>query len=117
MAVKIERSIYPRQSLTTPEQSKINTSQTKPVSTTNDVIVPNNISKEELINKVESVNKFLDSAHTNVKFNFHEQLNEYYITIVNSDTMEVVKEIPPRKFLDMYASMLESIGLIVDHKI
>ncbi len=47
----------------------------------------------------------------------HEKLHEYYVTVVDAKTNETVKEIPPKKLLDIYAVMLESIGLIVDHRI
>lgn len=78
---------------------------------------PVTLNKTEINKKIESVNKFLESSQTSLKFQFHDKLNEYYVSILDSKTQEVIKEIPPRKFLDMYATMMESIGLIVDHKI
>jgi len=74
-------------------------------------------SKEEIKKMIDGLNKFLEPSHTYLKFQLHEKLNEYYVAIVNSDTKQVVREIPPKKLLDMYAFMLESIGLIVDHRI
>ena len=77
----------------------------------------NSINKAELDKKVNGVNKFLETTHTNLKFQYHEKLDEYYVTLIDSETMEVIREIPPKKFLDMFASMMESIGLLVDQKI
>ena len=75
------------------------------------------VSKETLKKMVEGMNEFVKPTQTALKFEFHEKLNEYFVQIVDSVTKEVVKEIPPRKFLDMYASMMEQMGLFVDKRI
>ncbi len=66
---------------------------------------------------VKSMNQFLQPLNTNVQFSFHEELNEYYVAIIDQETKEVVKEIPPKKLLDMYAEMAKFMGLFVDQKI
>lgn len=74
------------------------------------------ITKEIVQNRIEGMNEFLEPTTTAVKFQFHEELNEYYVQVINPVTEEVLKEIPSKKFLDMYASMTELIGLVVDEK-
>ncbi len=71
----------------------------------------------ELKKKVDGVNQFLKTTNTNIKFNLHEELNEYYITIIDQDTNEVIKEVPPKRMLDFYASMVEAFGIFIDKKI
>ena len=67
---------------------------------------------------VDSMNRFLKASNTHLKFVFHDELNEYYVTVVDSVSDEVIKEIPSKKMLDMYASMMsEVLGAIVDHKV
>ena len=73
--------------------------------------------KEKVEQAVNDLNKFLIPAKTSVRFEFHEKLEEYYVTIVDQNTKEIVKEIPPKKLLDIYAAMSEFLGLIVDEKI
>lgn len=73
--------------------------------------------KEKLEEVVSGLNHFLEPAHTSIRFKMHEQLNKYYVVIVNDNTNEVVKEIPPKKLLDVYAAMAEHLGLLVDRKI
>ncbi|MED4019124.1 flagellar protein FlaG [Sutcliffiella cohnii] len=68
-------------------------------------------------NVVESINQFLRPLNTSVQFSFHEELNEYYVSIVDLETKEIVKEIPPKKLLDMYAEMAKFMGLFIDQKI
>src|SRR5690625_3430911 len=53
---------------------------------------------ENLLNKnsvkeiTTQLNEFLEPVKTNLKFEYHEDLNDYYVTIVNSSTKEVIKE-------------------------
>lgn len=79
-------------------------------------VQPEQITKEMVQNRVEGMNEFLEPTTTAVKFLLHEDLNEYYVQVINPLTDEVLKEIPNKKFLDMYASMTELMGLIVDEK-
>ncbi|WP_102028698.1 flagellar protein FlaG [Salirhabdus sp. Marseille-P4669] len=65
----------------------------------------------------DALNKFLEPSKTSLKFEFHEKLEEYYVSIIDPTTKEVIKEIPPKKMLDIYAAMAEFIGIIVDKKI
>lgn len=73
--------------------------------------------KEQIEELVKGLNEFLTPVHTSLKFEFHEKLNEYYVAVINDNTKEVIKEIPPKKLLDLYAAMAEMMGIIVDKKI
>lgn len=75
------------------------------------------ITKEKVKTMIDNINKLLDQNQTSIKFEFHEKLEEYYVTVIDDVTHEVVKEIPSRKVLDMYAAMTEFLGLLVDKKI
>jgi flagellar protein FlaG len=73
--------------------------------------------KEKLEKVIDAMNNMLKPAHTSSKFVLHEKLNDYYVQIVDEVTQEVVKEIPNKKFLDMYAEMIDFMGIFVDKKI
>lgn len=73
-------------------------------------------SKEELLKETEAINKWLESRGTHLKFTLHEGLNEYYVQIINDETMEVIREIPSRKILDISAKLQEMIGLLIDER-
>jgi flagellar protein FlaG len=75
------------------------------------------ISKEKLEEVVKGLNEFLQPSHTSLKFKLHDELQEYYVQIINERTNEIIREIPPKKLLDIYAAMMEFVGLIVDKKI
>jgi flagellar protein FlaG len=73
--------------------------------------------KESLEKVINAMNEMLKPLHTSSKFVLHEKLNDYYVQIVDEVTQEVVKEIPNKKFLDMYADMIDFMGIFVDKKI
>jgi len=75
------------------------------------------ITKELLINKVEKMNEIIGKTSTSIKYQLHEKLNVYYVQVIDTTSEEVLKEIPNKKFLDMYASIAELMGLIVDDKL
>lgn len=54
---------------------------------------------------------------THIRYSLHRQLDEYFIQVIDNQTDEVIREIPPEKFLDMYAAIAKRIGLLVDEKI
>ncbi|WP_078555810.1 flagellar protein FlaG [Bacillus alkalicellulosilyticus] len=75
------------------------------------------VAYSDIEKKVDSVNQFLKNTNTNIKFNLHEDLNEYYITVIDEVTKEVIKEVPPKKLLDIYAAMVKTLGIFIDKKI
>jgi flagellar protein FlaG len=75
------------------------------------------ITPKQMKELVQGANKFFESTKTHLQFHLHETLNSHYVEIRNSETNEVIKEIPSKKFLDMVAKFQELAGLIVDEKI
>lgn len=52
----------------------------------------------------------------NIEISYNDEVNRYSIKVLDSETQEVVKEIPSEKSLEMFARMLEIEGLLVDEK-
>lgn len=65
----------------------------------------------------ESLNNFLETTSTKLRYEFHNKLEKYYVTLVNKETNEVVREIPNKKLMDMHAAMLDFVGILIDKKI
>lgn len=74
-------------------------------------------SEEDLEKVIKSLNDFLQPANTHIEFELHEELEEYYVTVVDNQTNEVIREIPSKKLLDIYAKMTDYMGLLFDKKI
>lgn len=65
----------------------------------------------------DSLNKLLETTSTKLRYQYHEKLDKYYVTLVDSQTDKVVREIPNKKLMDIYAAMLDFVGVFVDEKI
>lgn len=75
------------------------------------------LTKNEAEHVVNGMNEFLKPKFTSLKFKLHEDLDRYYIEVVDQDTEKVVREIPSKELLDMYAKMTEFLGLFIDKKL
>lgn len=71
---------------------------------------------EKIRKSVEQLNKQIGHQHVEAQFGFHEATNRVTIKIVDKDTKEVIREVPPEKTLDMIAKAWELAGLLVDEK-
>lgn len=74
------------------------------------------VNPKELKSAVDVANKVLFKNNTHLKFEIHEKTKEVMVRIVEDETGEVIKEIPPEKMLDMVAKLWEIAGIIVDEK-
>ena len=75
------------------------------------------VTKAKVKEAVAKMNEMLEINNNSSKFIYHEDLERYYVTVVDSQTEEVVKEIPPKKLLDAFYEMQKLFGMIVDEKI
>lgn len=73
------------------------------------------VQNEKIKKAVEQLNKNL--SHSSAIFGIHEATNRLTIKIVDKDTKEVIKELPPEKTLDMIAKVWEIAGILVDEKL
>lgn len=65
---------------------------------------------------VENMNRELKSMETNLRFSIHKKTKQIMVKIIDSNTNEVIKEIPPEKIVDMVAAMMERAGLLLDKR-
>ena len=75
------------------------------------------ISEQQLIEAIEKANKALKGADKRFEFSIHEGTKEIMVKVINDETDEIIREIPPEKILDMVAKMWEMAGILVDRKI
>lgn len=73
--------------------------------------------KAKVQDAVNKMNEMLDVTNSASKFMYHEGLERYYVTVVDRETEEVVKEIPPKRILDAFYEMQKMLGMVVDEKI
>ena len=68
---------------------------------------------EQIKKAVENINK---QINTEAVFGIHEGTNRVTIKLVDKNTKETIKELPPEKTLDMIAKVWEMAGILVDEK-
>ena len=71
-------------------------------------------SNEQIKKAVEQLNK--NMTNSEAIFGIHDATNRVTIKIVDKQTKEVIKELPPEKTLDMIAKAWELAGLLVDER-
>lgn len=72
------------------------------------------LSHEQVRKAVERLNKNLSNSEA--VFGIHEDTNRVTIKIVDKNTKEVIKELPPEKTLDMIARVWEMAGILIDER-
>lgn len=71
-------------------------------------------SDKQIQDAIKSINKHANG--TEAVFGIHEKTNRVTIKIVDKETKEVIKEVPPEKTLDLIAKAWELAGIMVDEK-
>ena len=74
------------------------------------------ISHEELEKSIEKANQFLLGLNIQFDFKIHEGTGRTVVRLVDKQSEEVVKEIPPEKMLDVIAGIWNMAGIVIDRK-
>ncbi|WP_210090808.1 flagellar protein FlaG [Paenibacillus turicensis] len=75
------------------------------------------LGEEELIRSIDKAVKALQGPETTVEISVHDKTNAIMIKVLNKDTGELLREIPPEKTLEIVAKMMEFAGLIIDERL
>lgn len=74
------------------------------------------ISDKAVMDAIDRVNKAISGSNREFKFSVHEKTKQIMVKVIDADTKEVIREIPPEKVLDMVAQMWEMAGILVDER-
>lgn len=74
------------------------------------------VSEKFLIQAIERANRAVLGRNTTFRFSIHEATKRISVTVLDKDTNEVIREIPPEKVLDVVAQMWDMAGLFVDER-
>lgn len=75
------------------------------------------VAEEQLIRTIERAVKSLEGPQTTLEISIHEKTHDILVKVLNKDTGELIREVPPEKTLDLVAKMMEIAGILVDEKI
>lgn len=74
------------------------------------------ISERVVIEAIQKANKAIMGNNRRFEFSIHEATNEIVVKVFNSETNELIREIPNEKILDMVAKICEMAGIFVDER-
>lgn len=75
-----------------------------------------NIAREDLEKAIRESNKLIFRDNSHFEFKLHERTGRMMVKLVDTETDEVIKEIPPEKILDLVASIWDLVGILVDER-
>lgn len=73
--------------------------------------------EEQTVKALEKVLKALEGPQTTLEVSIHKETKAIMVKVLNKDTGELIREIPPEKTLDIVANMMVIAGIIVDEKV
>ena len=71
---------------------------------------------EQIRDAVTKMNSKLKSHRTRCEFSYHEETKRVSIKVIDKETEEIIREIPPEETLEMVEKMWELTGFLVDEK-
>lgn len=74
------------------------------------------VSEKSVIEAIEKANKITLTHDTRAEFSVHEITKDIMVKIVDVNTNEVIREFPPKKFLDLIAKLWDLAGIVVDER-
>jgi len=78
--------------------------------------VTEKVSEKEVSKAVDKLNKLFEDKSTHVQYEVYGKFHNITIRIIDDKTDQVIKEIPPKKLIDMVDKLCEMAGILVDEK-
>jgi flagellar protein FlaG len=73
-------------------------------------------SEKIVIDAIQKANKAISGGNRRFEFSIHSKTKEIMVKVIDSDTGDVIREIPSEKTLDMVAKLWEMAGIAVDER-
>ncbi|SDX28466.1 flagellar protein FlaG [Paenibacillus sp. CF384] len=75
------------------------------------------VGEVQLIKAIDRAIKALEGPSTTFEMKMHEATKTITVKVINKDTGEIIREIPPEKTLDLVAKMMEFAGILIDERV
>ena len=70
------------------------------------------VSQEEFANAVNRLNEFVQTIERNLQFSVDEETGYTVITVVDSETEEIIRQIPPQEVLEMAGNLMDTLAKV-----
>jgi flagellar protein FlaG len=74
------------------------------------------VSDEQIVMAIERAIKAMQGKSTSLEFTVHEKTRRISVKVLDRDSGEIIREIPPEKSLDFVANLWELAGILIDEK-
>lgn len=74
------------------------------------------ISDQMMMKSIERANRAMLGMDRRFEYSIHEKTGDVLVKVIDTNTDEVVREIPNEKFIDLIAKLQELVGLNIDEK-
>ncbi|AWV36114.1 MULTISPECIES: flagellar protein FlaG [Paenibacillus] len=75
------------------------------------------IGEEQLLRNIARAVKALEGPTTSLEVSIHEKTHALMVKVMNKETGELIREVPPEKTLDLVANMMEIAGILIDERV
>ncbi|MCI3028105.1 flagellar protein FlaG [Desemzia sp. C1] len=72
------------------------------------------ITMEQLEKAVNKANEHIMGVNTQLQYRIHEGTDRIMVRLIDTESQDVIREIPPEKMLDLVAEIWKRVGLVVD---
>ena len=116
-AARDVKAIHPKETVAKPAKQQPDASMTL----TDAKNVNQEIPQEEGVtgkmkDAIDKVNAKIVPSKTRCEFSYHEDTKRVSIKVIDQNTEEVIREIPPEETLDMLSKMWELAGILIDER-
>lgn len=70
--------------------------------------------QEKVRRELDDFNKKLEITLKDLHFKLHEDSERYFVQVVDRNTDEIIKELPPQEMLDLLVRVQRMVGLFLD---
>jgi len=75
--------------------------------------LPRELQSDEMVDRL---NLAMRALSTRLKFQKHEASGKFVVRVINEQTDEVIREIPPERLLDLLVHLRRMVGVLVDER-
>jgi len=72
--------------------------------------------ESEVQNLVDTLNKSLNPFSTSIRFGFDNQDSVFFVSVIDSNTNDIIRRFPAEQAQSLVAKMNEIVGIIFDEK-
>jgi len=75
------------------------------------------IPREDVERATDKLNRLMGLIDKRLRFDLNEESDQIMVRVIDQDTEDVLKEMPPKRVLELLHSLTDIAGLLVDQKV